>query len=186
MVQTASNMLSLGTTAPNFYLYDTVSSSWIELNKLNIEQGLVIMFICNHCPYVIHLNEKIVEIANSYQAKGIKFIAISSNDVKKYPQDGPELMQKHAQQLQYCFPYLYDKSQDVAKSYQAACTPDFYLFDEKLSLQYRGQFDNSRPSNKIDVTGQDLCTAMDSLLAGETIEQLQKPSLGCNIKWIEG
>ncbi len=183
MAKTASNMLPLGTKAPKFNLYDTISSSNISLETLNIDKGLVVLFICNHCPYVIHLNSKLVEVANEYQAKGFKFIAISSNDAMTYPQDGPAEMALLAKQEAYSFPYLYDETQQTAKAYQAACTPDIYLFNQELLLQYRGQFDDSRPGNDEPITGSDLKMAMDQLLNSNKIDSTQKPSLGCNIKW---
>ena len=141
------------------------------------------MFICNHCPFVIHVNPTIVSLAKDYQKKGIAFIAISSNDVVNYPQDGPELMKENAQKEGYSFPYLYDESQAVAKAYDAACTPDFYLFNADSHLVYRGQLDDSRPGNGIPVTGKDLMNAMDNLLSNKGIDDKQKPSIGCNIKW---
>lgn len=183
MAKTESKMLPLGTIAPNFSLYDTVSNEVITLEDLNLKQGLAIMFICNHCPYVIHINSMLVELANEYHKKGILFIAISSNDAEKYPQDGPVKMAEQAKKLNYPFYYLYDETQQVAKAYDAACTPDLYLFDNKKILQYRGQLDNSRPGNNIPVTGNDFKMALDSILTNIPITQVQKPSLGCNIKW---
>ena len=147
------------------------------------EKGTVIAFICNHCPFVIHVNPEISKMAKEYQSKGISFIAISSNDVINYPEDAPHLMKKKAKEAEYTFPYLYDKTQEVALAYDAACTPDFYLFDSGLKLVYRGQLDDSRPGNGIPVTGISLRNAMDALLNGEEINALQKPSIGCNIKW---
>ena len=183
MARTESNMLKLGTIAPNFKIKDTVSDQMMELNKIKGPKGTVIMFICNHCPFVVHVNPKISELAKIYQQKGIKFIAISSNDIEKYPQDAPHLMKLKAKEEGYTFPYLYDETQEVAKSYDAACTPDFYLFDSDMKLVYRGQLDDSRPGNGIDLTGSDLSAAMDSLIQGTKINELQKPSIGCNIKW---
>ncbi|SDE03823.1 AhpC/TSA family protein [Pricia antarctica] len=141
------------------------------------------MFICNHCPFVKHVNPEIVKLAAEYEKKGIGFIAISSNDVENYPQDAPDLMKDNAKQMGYTFPYLYDATQETAKAYKAACTPDFYLFDTNLELVYRGQLDDSRPGNGIPLTGRDLRRAMDALLEGKEIDQDQKPSIGCNIKW---
>ncbi len=143
------------------------------------------MFICNHCPFVKHVNPEIVKIAQEYQDKGIAFIAISSNDVEKYPQDAPDLMKENAKEMGYPFPYLYDETQETALAYHAACTPDFYLFDANLKLVYRGQLDSSRPGNEIPLTGHDLRNALDNLLKGKEIDQDQKPSIGCNIKWKE-
>ncbi|MBT8278260.1 MAG: thioredoxin family protein [Bacteroidia bacterium] len=183
MARTPSNMLPLGTRAPEFKLLDTVSDQQKSLADLSGEKGTVIMFICNHCPFVVHVNSELVAIANSYSDRGISFIAISSNDVINYPQDGPDHMKVNAKENNYPFPYLYDASQDIAKAYDAACTPDFYLFDAQLKLVYRGQLDDSRPGNGIPLTGRDLRTALDDLLAGQDISSVQKPSIGCNIKW---
>ncbi len=176
-------MIPLGTLATDFELHDTVSGETLSLQALRGEKGTVIMFICNHCPFVKHVNEGIVTLAGDYQEQGIGFIAISSNDVENYPDDAPDLMTVNAANEGYTFPYLYDESQEVAKAYDAACTPDFYLFDEKLSLVYRGQMDDSRPGNDIPVTGSDLRSALDALLSGKPIDTTQKPSIGCNIKW---
>ena len=183
MARTPSNMLPLGTMAPNFKLPDTISDKVVALENLKGEKGTLIMFICNHCPFVKHVNSKIVELAATYQSKGMSFIAISSNDIVNYPQDAPELMKQTALEEKYSFPYLFDESQEVARAYEAACTPDFYLFDNKLKLVYRGQLDDSRPGNGIQLTGLDLSNAMDSLLSNKPINQVQKPSIGCNIKW---
>jgi thiol-disulfide isomerase/thioredoxin len=176
-------MMPLGTIAPSFTLVDTVSDKDYSLSELKGEKGTVVMFICNHCPYVLHVNEEIVNIANEYQAKGISFVAISSNDVVNYPQDSPELMKVQAKKVGYPFPYLYDETQDVAKAYDAACTPDIFLFDENLACVYRGQLDDSRPKNDIPVTGKDLRNALEALLSGKDISDNQIPSIGCNIKW---
>lgn len=183
MARTPSNMLPLGTIAPEFSLLDTVSGSVLNLNNLKGEKGTVIMFICNHCPFVIHVNSELINIANAYSKKGISFIAISSNDVVNYPQDSPEKMKLHAEVENYPFPYLYDETQDIAIAYDAACTPDFYVFDKGLKLTYRGQLDNSRPGNGITLTGKDLRHAVDCLLVGKENTEPQKPSIGCNIKW---
>ncbi len=183
MARTPSNMLPLGTKAPHFSLLDTVSQNTLNLQTLRGEKGTVIMFICNHCPFVIHVNAALVALANSYTAKGISFIAISSNDAINYPQDGPEHMHTHAKNEGYSFPYLYDESQTVAKAYDAACTPDLYLFNADLELEYRGQLDDSRPGNGIPVTGEDLKHAIECLLNGSPNNTTQKPSIGCNIKW---
>ncbi|KJD35894.1 alkyl hydroperoxide reductase [Tamlana sedimentorum] len=183
MANTPSNMLPLGTTAPNFNLTDTISKQKLSLSQLKGSKGTVIMFICNHCPFVIHVNKTIVNIANTYSEHGIGFIAISSNDVINYPQDSPQKMAIHAKENNYPFPYLYDETQKVAKAYDAACTPDFYLFDADLKLIYRGQLDDSRPGNDLPVTGNDLKYAIDCLLNNKKNESPQKPSIGCNIKW---
>ncbi|MCB1827126.1 MAG: thioredoxin family protein [Coxiellaceae bacterium] len=183
MAVTPSNMLPLGTKAPNFSLLDTVSDKTLYLASLKSNKATVVMFICNHCPYVIHLQTALVDVANRYQAKGVQFIAISSNDANNYPDDGPEHMKSVAEELQYPFPYLYDETQNVAKDYQAACTPDFYIFDKDLLCVYRGRFDSSTPRNNQPVTGEDLCNALDNVLAGKSVSEDQQPSMGCNIKW---
>jgi thiol-disulfide isomerase/thioredoxin len=183
MARTESNMLALGTMAPPFSLLDTQSGKKLQLQEMAGISGTVIMFICNHCPFVIHVNPEISKIANDYIAKGIAFIAISSNDVINYPQDGPSLMKEHAIKNEYSFPYLYDETQEVAKAYDAACTPDFYLFDAHLKLAYRGQLDNSRPGNSIPLSGNDLRNAIKALLESKPISKDQRPSIGCNIKW---
>ena len=183
MAVTPSTMLPLGTVAPDFTLPDTVSESTLSLSTIKPSSATLIMFICNHCPYVKHVNSELVRLANDYQSKGVSFIAISSNDVINYPQDGPDKMKETALELGYTFPYLYDESQQVARDYQAACTPDFYLFGPDMKLAYRGQLDGSRPGNELQVTGKDLRQALDSLIAGKDIPSAQIPSVGCNIKW---
>lgn len=183
MADTASNMIPLQTKAPGFELLDTVSGKMMALDQLKGEKGTVIFFICNHCPFVIHINDALVKIANEYREQGFSFIAISSNDIEKYPQDGPDLMRENALQNNYPFPYLFDATQDVAKGFKAACTPDTFVFNEALRLVYRGQLDDSRPGNGIEVTGADLRTALDDLRLGITLSTEQKPSIGCGIKW---
>ncbi|MCB0375383.1 MAG: thioredoxin family protein [Sinomicrobium sp.] len=183
MALTPSTMLPLGTAAPDFRLPDTVSGKPLNLEQLKGDNGTVIMFICNHCPFVKHVNGEIVQLARDYTDKGFGFAAISSNDAVKYPQDGPEAMKQNAAEQHFGFPYLYDGSQDVARAYDAACTPDFYVFDGGLKLVYRGQLDDSRPGNGIPVTGKDIRNALDALLEGGKIPEVQKPSIGCNIKW---
>lgn len=183
MARTPSSMLPLGTRAPNFNLTDTVTGSKVTLKSAMGEKGTVIMFICNHCPFVLHVNPEISKLAREYQAKRIGFIAISSNDIENYPQDAPHLMKQKAKEEGYTFPYLYDGTQEIAKAYDAACTPDFYLFNAEPILVYRGQLDDSRPENGIPLTGRDLRNAMDALLRGEKVDSNQKPSIGCNIKW---
>jgi thiol-disulfide isomerase/thioredoxin len=183
MARTPSNMLPLGTAAPEFSLTDSVTGKTLNLQAVKGEYGTVIMFICNHCPFVKQVNKGLVRVAGDYESKGIKFIAISSNDVKNYPQDAPHLMKVTAAQEGYTFPYLYDETQEVARAYSAACTPDFYLFDKDLKLVYRGQFDDSRPGNGLAVTGSDLRNALEALLNKGEINPDQKPSIGCNIKW---
>ena len=183
MAQTPSNMIPIGTVAPDFSLFDTVSDKELQLEQLKGKKGTVVMFICNHCPFVIHINPILVEIADIYQNKGIRFIAISSNDVINYPQDGPNYMKLHAKKEKYPFPYLYDETQEVAKAYDDACTPDFFVFNKDLKLCYRGQLDDSRPGNNIPVTGIDLQNALDCLIENKENRKNQKPSIGCNIKW---
>lgn len=183
MAATPSVMIPLGSKAIDFTLPDTVTGKQFTLSDLKGEKATMVMFICNHCPYVKHLNEEIVRTANRYQEKGIKFIAISSNDATQYPDDGPVQMKKVAEKLKYPFPYLYDETQQVARNYDAACTPDFFVYDKDLKLAYRGQFDDARPGNNIQVTGKDLKHALDALLEGKSPGRDQKPSIGCNIKW---
>ncbi|MGB1369942.1 MAG: thioredoxin family protein [Flavobacteriaceae bacterium] len=183
MARTPSNMLPLGTNAPQFSLFDTISGDFKTLEQLRGNSGTLVMFICNHCPFVIHVNKTLVQLANSYQKVGINCVAISSNDIINYPQDGPDEMKKNAIELNYSFPYLYDETQEIAKAYDAACTPDFFLFDESLKLVYRGQMDDSRPGNGICVNAKDLKHAMDCLLQKKVNTWPQKPSIGCNIKW---
>ncbi|MBX3708914.1 MAG: thioredoxin family protein [Gammaproteobacteria bacterium] len=183
MAETPSNMLPLNTLAPDFRLMDTRSHQYLSLQDIKSPVATVIMFICNHCPYVKHIQAKLVEVANLYQEKKISFIAINSNDVSKYPDDSPENMHLEAEKHHYSFPYLYDETQEVAKTYQAACTPDFYLFDKNLRCVYRGRFDDSTPGNQHPVTGKDLCQAIDNVLSGKPVSSEQKASVGCNIKW---
>jgi len=178
-----SNMLDLGIAAPDFNLPDTVSGKNLSFTDIKGERGTVVMFICNHCPYVIHVNAEIKRISDEYSKKGIGFVAISSNDVINYPQDAPHLMTKLVEQENFNFPYLYDESQDVAKAYDAACTPDFYVFNSENSLAYRGRIDTSRPNNGQDLTGKDLREALDAVVAGNEVSDIQYPSAGCNIKW---
>ena len=183
MARTLSKMLPLNTVAPDFSLYETITGKTLSLNELKGKKATVIMFICNHCPFVIHVNEQLSQLAKDYTPKGVGFIAISSNDVEYYPQDGPKLMRSSAIKNKYSFPYLYDESQEVAKAYDAACTPDFYIFDSNLKLKYRGQLDDSRPENGIPLTGKDLRHAIDCILNNKVNTAAQKPSIGCNIKW---
>jgi len=183
MSNTPSNMTPLGFIAPKFNLFDTVSQKNRSLDQLKGEKATIIFFICNHCPFVIHVNEVLVQIANEFNSKGFSFIAISSNDIDNYPQDAPELMQKVAINFNYPFPYLFDETQNVAKQFGAACTPDTFVFDKDLKLVYRGQIDDSRPGNPIPVSGNDLRNTLQNILAGDGIDPNQKPSIGCNIKW---
>ncbi len=183
MAATPSTMLPLGTLAPNFHLLDVVNGEIKSLEQLKSPVGTIVMFICNHCPYVKHILPVVVDLVNEYQKKGILTIAISSNDVENYPEDSPEKMKQLAIELGNPFVYLYDETQEVAKLYQAACTPDFYLFDGDLKCVYRGRFDGSTPKNNQPVTGSDLKKALDALLLNNAIIEEQLPSIGCNIKW---
>jgi peroxiredoxin len=183
MARTPSNMIDLGTVAPDFTLPNPVNGSSCSYDQAKGERGTLVMFICNHCPYVKHVFDGITSLAADYKTKGVGFVAISSNDVINYPDDAPVLMKKTAIEQGFSFPYLYDESQEIAKAYDAACTPDFYLFDADDKLVYRGQMDDSRPANGIPVTGKDLRAALDALLENRAIDPVQKPSLGCNIKW---
>lgn len=182
-MQTPSNMIPLGTIAPNFNLPDAGSKKNLSLDDLKSKKATVIMFISNHCPFVKHIIKDLVKVAKEYQQKGIAFIAIASNDISQYPEDGPNKMHELAKNLDFSFPYLYDETQNVAKAYQAACTPDFYIFDKDLKCVYRGQFDDSRPGNNKPVTGKDLKDALDCIIANKPVSSDQKPSVGCNIKW---
>ena len=175
--------MDLGTKAPEFSLPDTLTNTDRTFESIKGALGTLVYFTCNHCPYVIHVNQEILRIAADYMSRGIGMVAISSNDVEKYPDDAPDKMRIVGKVLQMPFPYLYDKSQAVARAYDAACTPDFYLFDADDRLVYRGRLDGSRPGNNIPLTGADLRQAMDTLLAGEAISPKQYPSAGCNIKW---
>ena len=186
MAATHSTMLELGTKAPPIRLPIVTGGDFDLYRYIAHSKGIVVLFICNHCPYVHHINEILVSVANTYINKGIPFIAISSNDATKYPEDSPEKMIDVVRQQGYPFPYLYDESQAIAKAYRASCTPDFYFFDKQLSLYYRGQFDPSRPGNEIEVTGRDLTTAIDGYLKGEKAPKTQVPSIGCSIKWKAG
>ncbi len=187
MARTPSTMLELGTLAPDFTLPNPRTGSDTSLTQIATgKKGVLVAFICNHCPYVVHIQQAFVEFANNYLDKGLAIVAISSNDVDNYPADAPEQMAIIAEKAGYAFPYLYDESQAVAKAYRAACTPDFFLFDQDLKLVYRGQFDSSRPRNDDPITGADMRAAVDALLAGQTINADQIPSLGCNIKWKPG
>ncbi len=183
MALTESRMVPLGTKAPDFTLPDVISGKELSLEDLKSDKATVIMFICNHCPYVKHIQKGLVELANDYIPKGISFIAINSNDVENYPEDSLEKMKEVAERLGYPFPYLFDETQEVAKAYGAECTPDFFVFDKDLRLVYRGQMDDSRPGNGVPVTGKDLRRVLDCILEGKEVPKDQKPSIGCNIKW---
>lgn len=183
MALTPSNMIPLGTVAPEFTLPDVVSEKQLSLSELRGAHATVIMFICNHCPFVKLINHQLVQLANDYIPKGVSFIAISSNDAVTHPDDAPDKMKQVATEQLYPFPYLFDESQEVAKAYDAACTPDFYIFDHQLNLVYRGQLDDARPSNQIEPSGNDMRKALDDLLTGKSVDPHQRPSIGCNIKW---
>jgi peroxiredoxin len=185
MVMTPSTMLPLGTHAPDFSLPDT-SGKRVSRDDFKAAPALLVMFICNHCPFVQHIREELARFGRDYQEKGAAIVAINANDVEHYPDDSPAKMAKEAKKFGYTFPYLYDETQEIAKAYRAACTPDFYLFDGDRRLVYRGQLDASRPSNGVAVTGADLRRAMDAVLAGRPVSQDQVPSIGCNIKWKGG
>lgn len=187
MVAVPSTMLPLGTRAPTFTLPDTISEEDISLSQFQDSKGYLIMFLCNHCPFVKHIQPEISKIGKEYSQKGITILAISSNDVDHYPEDSPPKMTQEAKDAGYTFPYLYDESQNVAKAYKAACTPDFYLFDENKLLVYRGQLDDSRPGNNTPLNGHSLRQALNALLDGTPMDKVeQKPSIGCNIKWKTG
>lgn len=184
MALTPSTMLPLGTPAPDFELPDTVGGRNWRLWAQAPAPATLVMFLCNHCPYVKHVNAELVRLGRDYQARGVRFVAISSNDAENYPEDAPERMAEVARSLGYPFPYLYDATQSVARAYDAACTPDFFLFDASLRLAYRGRLDGSTPGNGIAVTGADLRRALDALLGGQAPDARQLPSMGCNIKWL--
>jgi len=185
MARTPSTMLELGTSAPNFSLIDPATNKQVSLADFE-GQPLLVAFICNHCPYVILLKDAFTKFAKNYQAKGLKVVAINANDVANYPDDSPEKMVEDVKEFGYTFPYLFDETQEVAQQYQAACTPDFFMFDADHKLYYRGQFDDARPNTDIPATGADMVNAADALLAGQAAPAQQKASLGCNIKWKEG
>jgi thiol-disulfide isomerase/thioredoxin len=186
MALTASTMLSLGTQAPDFHLPDVVSGQTISLSTFAQKKALLVMFICRHCPFVKHVKEELAQLGKDYINKGLGIVAISTNDAKNYPDDAPELLKGMAIELDFNFPFCYDESQETAKAYTAACTPDFFLFDAKQQLVYRGQLDESRPSNGKPITGADLRAAIDAVLADQPVAGEQKPSIGCNIKWKPG
>ena len=186
MTRTASTMLELGTPAPDFHLPEPVTGHEVSLDDFRDAPALLVAFICNHCPYVQHIRHRLAELVRDYQGKGLAAVSVNSNDVAHYPDDTPEKMIEEVRNIGYTFPYLYDETQEVAKAYRAACTPDFFLFDRNRRLAYRGQFDDARPGNDAPVTGRDLAAAIDAVLAGHAVPTDQKPSLGCNIKWKPG
>lgn len=185
MALTPSTMLRLGTTAPDFKLPDTDGKT-VALTDFKDKSALLVLFICNHCPYVKHIRAGLAELARDYKSRSVAIVAINSNDVANYPDDSPAKMKEEVRTAHYTFPYLYDETQAVAKAYRAACTPDLYLFDQHRKLVYRGQFDDSRPGNGIPVTGKDMRAALDALLTGKPVSANQKASMGCNIKWKSG
>ena len=185
MAVTPSTMLPLGTQAPDFSLLDTEGKT-VSLDDFKDAPALLVVFMCNHCPYVIHVREGLAQLARDYQKKGVAIVGINANDVSSFPQDSPDKMKEEVRAVGYVFPYLYDESQEVAKAYHAACTPDFFLFDKERKLVYRGQMDGSRPNSGIPVTGEDLRRALDAVLEGRPVPGEQKPSMGCNIKWKPG
>lgn len=176
-------MVELGTAAPRFHLNDVVTGQQRSVEDLAGRYGLLVVFICRHCPFVQHIQAELAKIGRDYEGRGLGIVAISSNDADAYPDDEPLSLKEQAQEIGFTFPYLYDETQEIAKAYQAACTPDFFLFDKRLKLVYRGQLDDSRPGNDVPVTGRDLRRAIDTLLAEKAIPREQTPSLGCNIKW---
>lgn len=186
MVRTESTMLPLGTAAPAFTLEDVVSGKALSLETFQGKKGLLIMFICQHCPFVIHVEQELSRIGQEYVPQGVGILAISANSIETHPQDSPDNLRAQVKRAGFNFSYAYDATQEVAKSYTAACTPDFFLFDSDLKLAYRGQLDDSRPGNDKPVTGSDLRTALNTIVAGETVSETQKPSIGCNIKWAPG
>ena len=186
MALTPSTMLTLGTEAPDFSLPDTISGKTISLSDFAAKKALLVMFICRHCPYVQHIQPELGKLGKDYAAKDIGIVAVSANDAHKYPDDAPKELARMAKELGFSFPFCYDESQAVAKAYTAACTPDFFLFDAKRRLIYRGQLDDSRPGNGKPVTGVDLRAAMDAALAAKPVSVAQRPSIGCNIKWKPG
>ena len=183
MPRTPSNMVELGQTAPAFTLPDARTGQTVASDSLEGDAGLLAMFICNHCPFVQLVRDELAAVGRDYQAKGVAVVAINSNDLTQAPDDSPELMAKEAEEFGYTFPYLFDESQDTARAFGAACTPDFFLYDAGRRLVYRGQLDDARPGNGVGVTGSDLRAALDAMLAGEPIADEQRPSIGCNIKW---
>ncbi|MBP8725683.1 MAG: thioredoxin family protein [Saprospiraceae bacterium] len=183
MAATPSNMLALGTRAPDFRLPDVVSGRILHFDELSGFEAYLIVFMCNHCPYVVHVLDELLRIAAEYQPRGLCTLGISANDVSSYPQDGPAEMKALATERRFPFPYLYDETQELARAYDAACTPDFYLFDAERKLVYRGRLDESRPGSGLPVTGHDLRNAIEAILSGQAPDAVQYPSIGCNIKW---
>jgi peroxiredoxin len=186
MAQTPSTMLDLGTKAPTFELSNAVDGRRVGLSDFEGSPALLVAFICNHCPYVIHIRPALVKLIAEYQPKGLAAVAINANSLQTHPQDGPQAMRELALAEGWTFPFLFDATQEVAKAYQAACTPDLFLFDRSRALVYRGQFDDARPGKDVPVTGRDLRAAVEATLAGRAVSAMQRPSIGCNIKWSPG
>jgi len=186
MAHVESTMVELGTAAPDFSLPDVVSGNTISLSSFAGSKGLLVMFLCPHCPYVKHIQSTLAALLKEYAGAPLGIVAISPNDVAQFPEDGPDGIRTQAAELAFAFPYCYDESQVAAKAYRASCTPDFFLFDEGRNLVYRGQMDGSRPKNDTPVTGSDLRAALDAVLAGRPVDPVQRPSIGCNIKWKPG
>lgn len=178
-----STQIALGSRAHNFALLDTVSDKIVTLQDVASPNATVIMFICNHCPYVMHILPELTQLANEYKSKGVSFVAINANDAGAYPQDGPQHMKELALEMHFPFPYLYDQTQQIARNYHAECTPEFYVYDANMRLAYHGQFDSARPKSDTPVTGQDLTKALDALLSGQRVPEQQQPGIGCGIKW---
>jgi peroxiredoxin len=183
MARTESAMLALGTSAPAFALKDVINGHKINTQSVRGPSGLLVMFICRHCPFVKHLEKSLAQLGRDYDGKGVGIVAISSNDAKNFPEDSPASLAQQASVVGFTFPYLYDETQQVARAYDATCTPDFFLFDSALKLVYRGQFDSSRPGDGTPITGKDLRAALDAVIAGKPVSPDQRPSIGCNIKW---
>jgi peroxiredoxin len=183
MAKTLSTMIALGTPAPDFNLKDVVSGGMVSLSSFSEDKAFLAMFICRHCPFVKHVQQELARIGNDYRRKGLGIVAISSNDIQSHPEDAPEHLKEMATELGFNFPFVFDETQEVAKAYSAACTPDFFLFDQDRKLVYRGQLDDSRPESGIPVTGRDLRLAIEATLAGRPVDDDQAPSIGCNIKW---
>ena len=183
MARVNSTMVPLDTQAPDFTLPDTVTGNKISLADIKGSVATVVMFICNHCPFVVHVNQELVRLANDYKNKGVGFVAINANDVITHPDDAPDKMKTKALELGYPFPYCYDETQETAKAYDAACTPDFFIYNKELKLVYRGQLDDSRPGNEIAVTGKDIRHALNCLIDNIPVPEFQRPSIGCNVKW---
>jgi peroxiredoxin len=186
MALTPSTMLPLGTRAPDFQLPNVVTGELVSLETFNPSKALLVMFICQHCPFVQHIRSELIKLGKDYKNKGLNIIAISSNDIEHYPKDAPEALKAMALEMKLAYPLCFDETQTIAKAYEASCTPDFYLFDQDRYLVYRGQLDDSRPGNSVPVTGKDLRAAIKAVLAGKPVSELQRPSIGCNIKWKPG